>query len=1125
MSGRPPSLSSGPMDDDYERQQQSQSHQQQHNPSRREAFESQGRLRAPSSGSTRGAFGPMPVDASTMNPEAIYEQQQEELRRRHLQHHQQQLHEYEYRNSHPHLHSNNRQNNAHHHSHSDNRGQPQNSLSTPGQPIAYDYIDIRNANKTSDTGATAATGGNMNMDLGQIAAMAIQKEGPDQSYHDHHRRQQHAVLNHTPLPDHPRAAPNNENSTVTSVSDLNYSLPTMYVSDVFSERSTFRSVDPNAQLIPDPYSVKNYNAQNQGQFQQYNANGNTYGSTAINNNDYSDGNNPQMKYTPDSGSADDHDDDEDDDHEEELGIFGRLYAYLFWDEKAPEFTSIQLNSWSFIIGVLMGIFTAVWGQVIEICVEFVWKDIPEKLLEWGVFTDLDGKFPLPHYMWVCPMIFGGILSYITASMIRPKVPGQNEWIESLQQIGLMDRTMFFPVVLLSTAGMASGLSLGPEMPLVLTAGMIGSIIAKNKRQSVLASRVLNLTAASAAIGGFFGFPMAGALFVLEIPHRSGLQYFEALSPSILASIISVITNRIITGNDVKGMFKYPFIQESLPDNIYYIALVYGMVGSIVGVCYAEGLLWLKHWVHDWFHAPHDDHGHGHGHKQHVEIEHEKEPLVPHHHELHKKKTQKSCCTRIQMAVQRFFGIEHEPTRAAVAGMLVGIVVGVHCMFLPHLLFWGEAQLQTMIDRGMTPLPVFGTDDEPTAIMTAYGYCIVDPEDERAQIEGMSTSCLFVLTVTKIIVVGLSLGTGVCGGHFWAPLFVGCAASHFFTDIMKLFSDYCGELDVVGVVGGVAHLISKYPCLAMLCIMGSTHVVTFRAHMAIMLVLTLSIKSFATEEKLATSSGDYSAIFPLLVVACFVPVTLTRNTIFYGKQTNRGDIMVLPEGLCEPEKEGITTTLYHGGDSDSDYEEDDRSNYSYDSSSNDDDSDVSLDVEIAEGKGDKLIDTPSIKAESVAVTDVPSNDESTTSTNRAESNVIPKPSKVLKRAVTDPLNSSMHSTSSRSSRRFRLPPVEDGDTNALDRSMHSISSRGSRSSRPSGLTKVGSFGKITNYQSDLLTQARERSASATSKSLSRPSPPTNVSGPNIPRHRRTQSTSNTVNPSPPKAYDGLSRSRH
>lgn len=46
--------------------------------------------------------------------------------------------------------------------------------------------------------------------------------------------------------------------------------------------------------------------------------------------------------------------------------------------------------------------------------------------------------------------------------------------------------------------------------------MFGSWLGIITKQSMLQARVLNLTGAAAAISGFFGFPMAGALFVLEL---------------------------------------------------------------------------------------------------------------------------------------------------------------------------------------------------------------------------------------------------------------------------------------------------------------------------------------------------------------------------------------------------------------------------------------------------------------------------------------------------------------------------------------------------------------------------------------------------------------------------------
>jgi hypothetical protein len=259
---------------------------------------------------------------------------------------------------------------------------------------------------------------------------------------------------------------------------------------------------------------------------------------------------------------------------------------LIYNPIYPEFTSLQQFSWAVLIGIAMGVYTAGWKMLIEACVDFMWKRLPETLLEWGVFTDLDGGFPIYHYMWIVPAVFGGGLSYIFAALPTP-IPGQNEFIHNLHSRGVQESETFGVLFILATAGMASGLSLGPELPLILTSGMIGSKLGVLCKQSMLQARVMNLTAASAAIGGFFGFPMAGALFVLEVPHRMGLQYFEALSPAVIASIVAVLTNRLVTGNDVDGYYEYPFLNSSLPSEIFTHAIAYGFFGAAIGVFYTK----------------------------------------------------------------------------------------------------------------------------------------------------------------------------------------------------------------------------------------------------------------------------------------------------------------------------------------------------------------------------------------------------------------------------------------------------------------------------------------------------------------------------------------------------------
>ena len=239
------------------------------------------------------------------------------------------------------------------------------------------------------------------------------------------------------------------------------------------------------------------------------------------------------------------------------------------------------------------------------------------------------------------------------------------------------------------------------------------------------------------------------------------QYFEALSPATIASIVAVLINRIVINNDVTGMFQYPFLNETLPSYIFKDAIVYGLFGGVLGIFYLLAVKRIKSVVHhllDCCSAGSTEAGKE---KQADEIT----PLFPVANGLEipsqsstDEEAKSKCC-------DVFAGmIPHGPSRAAITGALAGLVVGVTGMFLPHVMFWGEAQLQTMIDKGRTPLPVFGLADEPTSALAALGRCMVSQDEDS----GFGIGCSFAIILAKIFVTGVSLGTGIVGGHFWAP---------------------------------------------------------------------------------------------------------------------------------------------------------------------------------------------------------------------------------------------------------------------------------------------------------------------------------------------------------------------
>ena len=373
------------------------------------------------------------------------------------------------------------------------------------------------------------------------------------------------------------------------------------------------------------------------------------------------------------------------------------------------------------------------------------------------------------------------------------------------------------------------------------------------------------------------------------------------------------------------------------------------------------------------------------------------------------------------------------------------------------------------------MPVLGSGS--TTTITAYGFCLLDPDDPAAQADGFGIGCAALISVSKVLAVALSLSTGIVGGQFWGPLFVGCAASHIFTDLMAICKEFFG----------FGEILSAYPCVAILCIMGSAHTVTFRAHMAIMLILTLTVSAFSPSGGLSSSEsgGDYSAVFPLLVVACYVPLMFTRSLRYYSSQHCRGDIIAIPAVLCEPRKYGTTAYPVHEPFTENDDEDDDYcgnepySDYESRSSEiNDGNSDILGEANVIISPGAATQDDLSAAAierqfhERLCA-------ELYTANNYGAINP-------LDNVPTSPELSTGNGSQDMSQLRHRRTGSDKSNGSYIFRDRRSRgnsierSERGQSQERPSEqLSLVRSFGEVDTFQPCLLTQARERGSSGRS----------------------------------------------
>jgi hypothetical protein len=270
------------------------------------------------------------------------------------------------------------------------------------------------------------------------------------------------------------------------------------------------------------------------------------------------------------------------------------------------------------------------------------------------------------------------------------------------------------------------------------------------------------------------------------------------------------------------------------------------------------------------------------------------------------------------------------------------------------------------------------------------------------------------------------------------------------------------------------------------------------------------------------AGDYSAVFPLLTVAVFVALQISRKTVFYEKQRSRGDIMALPEVLCEPGKEGKPLVMDYKGD----LHELDESIYGYESDTDEaswssgekyrtldsgtSQYDIEADFEVknqANARGMAVDVAKPSQDQNVPPHRKSSNTSSEGSSGRAPSPLPPRPqdNKSRLRSLDDLLNGPIETVPTNEKRHRRLDdllngPIEtvpanekrhrrtrsepfgveeaDNRTKTM-RNKKADSTVPSLQRKPSGgvtLKRVNSFGQVDQEQPSLLDQARRRAAS-------------------------------------------------
>lgn len=132
----------------------------------------------------------------------------------------------------------------------------------------------------------------------------------------------------------------------------------------------------------------------------------------------------------------------------------------------------------------------------------------------------------------------------------------------------------------SLFSIGAGGSAGPEAPLVQIIGSLSSSLGDKLSISDEKVRICTFCGMACALGAFFGAPLGGALFALEIPHRKSVEYGEAIFPALISSTVGFLIYRSFVG--YKGpIFHFSSI-ESFPMSYFFFAALLAFIGAFAG---------------------------------------------------------------------------------------------------------------------------------------------------------------------------------------------------------------------------------------------------------------------------------------------------------------------------------------------------------------------------------------------------------------------------------------------------------------------------------------------------------------------------------------------------------------
>ena len=226
-----------------------------------------------------------------------------------------------------------------------------------------------------------------------------------------------------------------------------------------------------------------------------------------------------------------------------------------------------------VIGCCCGTASWLYYAVLEFGLELFWETLPEKYFAPNVAEEY-------HWLWI-PIVSSIMLTFVGLTVVIMGEPGDLPYtISRVHHFAYIPMDHVMPMVFASMFSIWAGGSLGPEAPLVAICGAVGGFISRRvfRQKYVNVIRKHTLMGMAGALAAFFGVPLGGSFFALEVCSRFGVEYFEHLVESIFCGEITLVVFRSLTGLHIAPIWDFTEESGRLMEIKPWEVLVGGLIG-------------------------------------------------------------------------------------------------------------------------------------------------------------------------------------------------------------------------------------------------------------------------------------------------------------------------------------------------------------------------------------------------------------------------------------------------------------------------------------------------------------------------------------------------------------------